>query len=292
MPITKDALKSIQKTGAFAHKAKLALQETTKKYSERLSEALKTNPYDFGVSPKDLETGKEMRALAQRIHSVEVELVDIFAIATALSKGELKKVLSKAEVAVAAAVDKLVPTKKLTKPVVKRAARKVVNVKLKTGGNKEKLFAALQKSLRSDAYSKVNQAELSKKTGIPLGSMTAAIRSLTQASRIVAGPNGEYKLGKAEATVAAVKAVAPEKRRPVVVMSDVEKASVRTARRKPAAKKAEISALARAVAKVAKKVPVKKSKPQKAETTVKLKVDPTTDTSVSETEIAVTIPGN
>lgn len=63
-------------------------------------------------------------------------------------------------------------------------------------GNPAKLLSHLSKVLNTDKFEHINQTALAKSTGIPLGSMTAAITRLVNAGQLVAGSQGSYKLAK------------------------------------------------------------------------------------------------
>jgi len=74
-------------------------------------------------------------------------------------------------------------------------------------GNPAKLLAHLQTILNAEAFEHLNQTVLFKETGIPLGSIGATLGRLTKAGRLVAGPQGSYKLAKERVKAAAVNPV-------------------------------------------------------------------------------------
>ncbi|WP_180125245.1 hypothetical protein [Rhodoferax sp. BLA1] len=78
-------------------------------------------------------------------------------------------------------------------------------------GNPAKLLAYLLKILNTDKFEHINQTAISKDTNIPVGSMTAALARLTKVGRLVAGPQGSYKLVKV-AVKATKKSPAPAKK--------------------------------------------------------------------------------
>ncbi len=78
--------------------------------------------------------------------------------------------------------------------VPKAAAVAAAAVSGALGGNAAKLLQHLQGSLNTKEFLPFNQSSGSLATGIPLGSMTAALRKLTQTGRIVAGPGGRFML--------------------------------------------------------------------------------------------------
>ena len=70
----------------------------------------------------------------------------------------------------------------------------------------EKLLGYLKPHLNADTHIPVNQSAVSVATGIPMGSMTAAMKKLIEGKQIEAGPSGSYKL------VAAAQVANPQSR--------------------------------------------------------------------------------
>lgn len=62
------------------------------------------------------------------------------------------------------------------------------------GGNPTKLLAYFERVLNSNDFTELSQTVAAQETGIPMGSMTAAIKKLIETGRIVAEPNGRLKL--------------------------------------------------------------------------------------------------
>lgn len=78
---------------------------------------------------------------------------------------------------------------------VKPAASKVASAApAALGGNAGKLLQHLQGLLNTQEFLPFNQSSSALVTGIPLGSMTAALRKLTDMGRLSAGPGGRFKL--------------------------------------------------------------------------------------------------
>jgi Mn-dependent DtxR family transcriptional regulator len=57
--------------------------------------------------------------------------------------------------------------------------------------------------INATEFTDINQTAMSKDAGIALGSMTAALKKLTELGRIVSGPTGGYKLTPAPQSVVA-----------------------------------------------------------------------------------------
>lgn len=130
--------------------------------------------------------------------------------ATPLAKG--KKTAAKAPTG--KPVGKATVTQSATKTIAKGAKVKAGTTAVATQelqGNPAKLLAYLLKILNTDSFEHIIQTAVAKDTGIPLGSMTAALARLTKAGRLVAGPQGSYKLVKM-AIKATKKSPAPAKK--------------------------------------------------------------------------------
>jgi hypothetical protein len=115
--------------------------------------------------------------------------------------------------AVVTTVKAEVATPAKTKPIAKATkvkAPKAATPTQELAANPAKLLAHLQTILNTEAFEHLNQTVLFKETGIPLGSIGATLGRLTKAGRLVAGPQGSYKLASAP-----VKAAAAEKSAPV-----------------------------------------------------------------------------
>lgn len=102
----------------------------------------------------------------------------------------------------------LTPTDVMAKPKKKAAASKAKVNKIKAagasdktrtlGGNSAKLLAYFERTLNTTDFSAVSQTVAAQETGIPLGSMTAAIKKLTELGRITANPVGSLQLVAAQ----------------------------------------------------------------------------------------------
>ena len=134
--------------------------------------------------------------------------------ATATKPSQANKTPAKPQPAKQAAVPAVVPAKSAkkasvspvkaaapapakAKPVVpakKTHATSAVAPTQVLAGNPAKLLAYLQTILKTEAFEHINQTALYKSTGIPLGSIGATLGRLTKAGRLVAGPQGSYKL--------------------------------------------------------------------------------------------------
>ena len=71
------------------------------------------------------------------------------------------------------------------------------------GSNPARLFSYFERTLSPSEFSVVSQTTVAKETGIPLGSMTAAIKKLIESGRVTAAPNGSLKLAPSQPPVQA-----------------------------------------------------------------------------------------
>lgn len=104
------------------------------------------------------------------------------------------------------------PKKKAATPKAKVSQPKVVKA-AKTGklnGNPEKLLQHFERVLNANEFIDISQTVAAQETGIPLGSMTAAIKKLTETGRIAVGPEGSLKLTPVPADVAPASPQLPE----------------------------------------------------------------------------------
>ncbi len=116
----------------------------------------------------------------------------------AVVKTPTPKVKTKAPAKVKAPV-KVKTTAKVKAPAKasapKRASASGAAVTL--SGNPSKLFQHFEGLLNTSDFNPINQSAIGLATGIPLGSMTAAIKKLIDLGRILVGPKGGYKLANA-----------------------------------------------------------------------------------------------
>lgn len=92
-------------------------------------------------------------------------------------------------------------TPKVATPKAKSSKAKAAATPVKPatlGANPTKLLAYFTRTLNTNDFSAVNQTMTAKETGIPMGSMTAAIKKLLETGRILSGPDGSLKLVTSE----------------------------------------------------------------------------------------------
>lgn len=95
------------------------------------------------------------------------------------------------------------PKTSATKPVKVAKVARVSTSSQELAANPAKLMTHLATLLNSNEFTELSQTTAANETGIPLGSMTAAIKKLLDTGRIVAGPTGSFKLADVQPPMAA-----------------------------------------------------------------------------------------
>lgn len=204
MSLSSETLSVIQKAGAAVYEADLELKNAVKEYAHRVHEAMMSNPYHLG-NDNMFENWKVVARLSQTLAGIEEELKKVYYVAAELSADDQPLVVEVAALAAPASPvvepvvnqNDMTPTDVVVKPK-KRAAKPAEASKNRSpiSGNSAKLLDYFEGELNANDFSVISQTVASQKTGIPLGSMTAAIKKLIESACIIAGPGGSFKLGK------------------------------------------------------------------------------------------------
>lgn len=215
MSLSTSTLSAIQKVGAAAFTADEKLKVAVKKYAERVNEAMMANPYGLGNNGL-FETWKVVARLSQTMAGIEEELKKVYLVASELAADDHPngvQVLSLAAPARAVEPEVLkrevAPTDVRVKPKKKQLTAKTRKNKVKANvvkpqpiagapqvptGNAHKLLQHLQGVLNADTFTTLNQTAVASATGIPMGSMTAALKKLMAGGQLIAGPSGSFQL--------------------------------------------------------------------------------------------------
>lgn len=226
MSLSSSTLAAIQKVGAAAFVADEKLKKEANEYAARVSSAVSKDAYGKGNDAL-IEGWKVVSRLSQTLAGIEEEIQKVFKTATQLASVDQvteptvsmlpthNPSVSKAKKVIAASVVKPTRQKKALKVVVKKVAKKAVAPKTKAvkvkpaadagkavtlGGNPTKLLAYFKRTLNPNGFSEVSQTSTSQATGIPLGSMTAAIKKLAETKQIEVAADGGIKLMAMQAT--------------------------------------------------------------------------------------------
>lgn len=215
MSLSTSTLSAIQKVGAAAFTADEKLKAAVKKYAERVNDAMVTNPYGLGNNTL-FETWKVVARLSQTMAGIEEELKKVYLVASELAADDhpdgvqvlslaapASSVVTKTDKRDVAPTDVRVKAKKKplpattvkTKIKVATAKREVnASTPLVPTGNALKLMQHLQGVLNANEFTALNQTAVASATGIPMGSMTAALKKLIAGGHLIAGPSGSFQL--------------------------------------------------------------------------------------------------
>lgn len=219
MSLSSTTLLLLQKVGAAAFAADAKLKAEVKDYSQRVHDAMAANP-DGQKNDALFANWKIVTRLSQTISSIEGELKKLFETAAALGAESsvvapavkaakavkpakntkptpAKAVKAKATPkAIAKVIPKAVPK---AQSVAKKSSPKTANT-VTLGANPTKVLRHLETLLNANDFTVISQTVVSKETGIPLGSMTAATKKLMETGHLLAGPSGSFKLAHAPTT--------------------------------------------------------------------------------------------
>lgn len=206
MSLSSAALSAIQQAGVAVSTADTELKNAVKDYAERVNAALVSDPYGLGNDAM-FENWKVVARLSQTLAGIEDELRKVFHVAAELTADDRPTVTdAPALAAPTGAVPQSGKKKSLPKnraaQARTKASAKVRRVKpapvagrqAAPGGNAAKLLQHFERILSANEFTVIHQSAISLETGIPLGSMTAALKKLMEAGRIIAGPTGSFKL--------------------------------------------------------------------------------------------------
>ena len=228
MSLSSSTLSVIQKAGAAAFTADVNLKNAVKEYADRLNAAMLANP-DGLENNLLFENWKIVSRLSQSISGIEVELKKLFLVASAIgmddqpmssnltasidanslgkkvaiSKNHVPNARLKVKEGIAPKPEVLIKSKAKISRKTKAVVRPLnvtgsVNRPLVLGANPAKVLRHLASILNANDFTSINQTEVSKVTGIPLGSMTAATKKLLESGMLIAGPSGTFKLAEAK----------------------------------------------------------------------------------------------
>jgi hypothetical protein len=219
MSLSSATLSALQQAGSAAYAADTELKNAVKDYAARVNAAMSANPYGLGNDAL-FENWKVVARLSQTMSGIEEELKKVYRVASELiaddqpSVRELPALAAPKRPVAGQALGSqqdLTTTDVVVKRKKKTATPKTRKLKTKansrpakpTGtatspvelsGNAAKLLQHLKTLLDANKFAVINQTVVGQATGIPLGSMTAAIKKLTASGAIMAGPSGSFKL--------------------------------------------------------------------------------------------------
>lgn len=206
MSLNKELLATLQKAGAAMFDADAQLRLAVKHHGERVQAAVAANPFHLGNDTL-FENWKMVARLSQTVAAMEEDLRNVYQMAGALSDVEpsLPDVMPALEAPAPEA-----PARSGS-PLVSVSSLAATDVKIKTKKrapaakpgpvpaaplprNAARLLRHLRYVLKTKDFAAVKQTAVAKATGIPMGSMTAALKHLVAAGHVQTNESGMFKL--------------------------------------------------------------------------------------------------
>jgi hypothetical protein len=206
MSLNKELLATIQKAGAAVFEVDAQLKLAAKNYGERVQAAVGSNPFHLGNDTL-FENWKMVARLSKTVAAMEEDLKNVYQMAGALSDvepsvPELMPALSAPtpEVSAKAATPFVADSSLAATDVRIKRKKKIAAAKPRPvqatplPSNAARLLKHLRYVLKTKGFAAINQTAVAKATGIPMGSMTAALKRLVVAGYVQANDDGQFKL--------------------------------------------------------------------------------------------------
>ena len=198
MSLASSSLAAIQQAGAAVYAADADLRQATQTYAERVAAAMAANPFGLGNDAL-FQNWKTLARLSQSMTAIEAELKKMYFVAEDVVDPDAPAMAALPALAApieAAATDVVVKSatraSARARPQGRRSA--VKPVRSAPPSNAAKLLKYLEKQLNADSFQVLKPTESARQVGIPLGSISAAIKNLVASGHLVAGPAGRFKL--------------------------------------------------------------------------------------------------
>lgn len=203
-------LASVQQAGQAVSTARQQLHAQLQRQVEKLATVVAAQPF----GPDADRTYAQLRAvarMAQELQLIEDQLVQVYQAAAqfeeaqdiqvlvALPRHGSKTASNSSENVVDA--KEVPPNRSTPKPrtvKLSRAQRKATApAKRSTGSttNEDRLLAGLRKQLNKRSWTPMTQSQMAQVTGLPQGSVGAALKRVIASGRVIVGEQGQYRLG-------------------------------------------------------------------------------------------------
>jgi hypothetical protein len=192
MPLATPTLAAIQTAGAAVFAAEAELKAAVQHHADQVHAAMRDTPFDAGNDGL-FEDWKTAARLAQALARIEAELRQVYALAASLDGPGLAAPAPLPALAAPASQVELLRDISATDVRIKKVpARPAAPSVLR--GNPAKVLARLQQILPARGALKVNRSSLARDSGLPKGSINAALTQLARQGHIVLGRAGELRL--------------------------------------------------------------------------------------------------
>ena len=203
-------LASVQQAGQAVSTARQQLHNQLQRQVEKLATVVAAQPF----GPDADRAYAQLRAVArmtQELQSIEDQLVQVYQAAAQFEEAQDIQVLvalprhgskttpnSSENVVDAKEVQPHRRTPKPREVKPSRAQRKAAApAKRSTGStnNEDRLLAGLRKQLNRRSWTPMTQSQMAQVTGLPQGSVGAALKRVIASGRVIVGEQGQYRLG-------------------------------------------------------------------------------------------------
>ena len=192
MPLSSPTLAAIQTAGAAVFAAEAELKTAVQRHADQVHAAMRDTPFDAGNDGL-FEDWKTAARLAQALARIEAELRQVYALAASLDgPGRVASAPLPALGAPTSHVELLQDIQATDVRIKKAPSRPATASALR--GNPAKVLARLQQILPTRGALTVNRSNLARDSGLPKGSINAALTQLARQGHIVLGRAGELRL--------------------------------------------------------------------------------------------------
>ena len=214
MSLSKCTLSAIQQAGHGLHKATMVVSAAVREQAEHMVAAVANQPY-LAEGEQAFANFKMLARLSQDLQSLEVQLRDLYATASALSSPEMDVVValprSTARARVAAIGQPDIAEDAVVKPPLTRSAKPRAAAKpagkskaspkakkpakpVTLTANDSKVLDYLKTILKTDAWTKLTGAAVSQGAGMPLGSVGISLKKVVLTGAVKKTGKGSYQL--------------------------------------------------------------------------------------------------
>lgn len=193
MALSSKTLSVLQRAGSLVLTVDTDLKKAVTRYAGQVNAAMDSNPLHSDTASM-IENWKALAGLSKAVAILEEDIKKIYFSAAKLVTDESQDAaatpqpVAKDVTVLAPAAPKKNAKTKSKKSKVKKAAPGELR------GNALKLMQHLALSLNQNEMISINQSKIAKEAGIPMGSVTAAIKKLVEQKLIETNPTGQFKL--------------------------------------------------------------------------------------------------
>jgi hypothetical protein len=190
MPLSMPTLAAIQTAGSAVFAAEAELKLAVQRQAEQVHAAMRDTPFDAG-NDSLFEDWKTAARLAQALTRIEAELRQVYDLAAGMNGPRLAAPASRPALGAPGGRVEVLETLNATDVRIKKSPRDTTPA---LRGNPAKVLARLKQVLPPQGAVKVNRSNLARDSGLPKGSINAALAQLQRRGYIAQGRAGELRL--------------------------------------------------------------------------------------------------